>query len=190
MKHYILLIVILLLSACGGSGGGSTAAPEPEQTQGNTSNGGGAVEQSDDQDNEQSDDQADDQTADSDDNSEDASEQNTEQQYIAEMSSIEVEQNFDLSSAINLTFIVEQNTFSERVFVNVCVLNDSEQTLNYDECLLRTSLKQQGVSIDLQVPNSDVMVVAEVWYLSDPTNPQKHFWQFDASATEQVFNLQ
>ena len=84
------------------------------------------------------------------------------------------------------------NSQQRNVYLSVCsdfTNNQGQVAVNYNSCLLRTSLTD-NYSTRLNVANDHNQLVMAIWYLDDVNNPRYEFWESDNTSANQLFTVE
>lgn len=99
--------------------------------------------------------------------------------------------NFDIKQEYEVN-VRYTNTQQRNVYLSVCSDFTNEQdgqvAVNYNSCLLRTSLAG-SYNTQLSVANDQNKLVMAIWYLDDVENPRYEFWENDSASTNKVFSV-
>lgn len=99
--------------------------------------------------------------------------------------------NFDIKQEYEVS-VRYTNTQQRNVYLSVCSDFTNEQdgqvAVNYNSCLLRTSLAE-SYNTQLSVANDQNKLVMAIWYLDDVENPRYEFWENDSASTNKVFSV-
>ncbi len=101
-----------------------------------------------------------------------------------------VDSSFNYETNIDVQINVAANLVNARAFINVCGAPSSNQPLNYSDCYLRSTLSQDGLIGNINIPHKSQTLVAQIWSYDPETNPLTFTWQYDGSKTVQLFNIQ
>ncbi len=85
---------------------------------------------------------------------------------------------FDLSSKIELSVDVDLNMGDSRAYLNICLKGDDNKA-DYNQCLLRSPLKQSKLTATVMLANSALELVAEVWFYDSQNEPLRFHWQHE-----------
>lgn len=96
---------------------------------------------------------------------------------------IAVPNDFPLNSERLLTFTVKlSEADSQAAYISLCsdysYLSDSSYRINYDSCLLRTSLDSHIYETAVSVTNDTTGLVAALWFLDKSKAPLIKDWRF------------
>ncbi|NTS76182.1 hypothetical protein HR060_04805 [Catenovulum sp. SM1970] len=160
-KTLIVLLASALLTACGGGGGGgdSSAPAATQSTQTATE-------------------------------TEAAPETETTLE-TASIDDIIIAEDNDLSSTFDLQLQVSKLD-EQRVYLSVCenyqALDNGEYDVDYNGCIVRTSLTDSGLDMSLTLANHSDQLVAAIWYFDgnppiyiewQKTNVMEEQWSFE-----------
>ncbi|MFQ3234635.1 MAG: hypothetical protein ACI9C4_000186 [Paraglaciecola sp.] len=71
---------------------------------------------------------------------------------------------------------------NQAAYLSVCSdyqqLNDGSYSINYDSCLLRTSLNDNAYETVITITNDTVGLVATMWFMDDNKGPLISEWRF------------
>ena len=151
MKHYTLVIISLMLSACGGGGEGSTSAKAESTTVTQTPTTSTPPPETT------------------------PPETSTDPVTMVDLT---IAPEFDLSSKIELSVDVDLNMGDSRAYLNICLKGDDNKA-DYNQCLLRSPLKQSKLTATVMLANSALELVAEVWFYDSQNEPLRFHWQHE-----------
>jgi hypothetical protein len=94
-----------------------------------------------------------------------------------------VPDNFALNSERQLTLRVSRSKYnSQPAYLSLCSdykhYNDGSYSINYDSCLLRTSLGDIHFEADITVTNDTKGLVAALWFMDENKAPLIKDWRF------------
>lgn len=93
---------------------------------------------------------------------------------------LNVSSEFDFIGGDTLTIkIIDESSFIERRYLNVCSdFNNvnGEIRVNYESCLLRTSLQGQHSEFKIVVSSNQQEFLAQIWPLQDDALPINYRW--------------
>ena len=151
MKHYTLVIISLMLSACGGGGEGSTSTKAESTTVTQTPTTSPPPPETT------------------------PPETSTDPVTMVDLT---IAPEFDLSSKIELSVDVDLNMGDSRAYLNICLKGDDNKA-DYNQCLLRSPLKQSKLTATVMLANSALELVAEVWFYDSQNEPLRFYWQHE-----------
>ncbi|MEM7562240.1 MAG: hypothetical protein AAF353_04215 [Pseudomonadota bacterium] len=95
---------------------------------------------------------------------------------------IQVSRDFDFIGGEKLSFsVLNQSNSQARLYLNVCSdfsEKNGEYQISYDSCLLRTALDSQYTEFEIQISNTHKELIAQIWSLSEGSEPVNHRWKW------------
>ncbi len=93
---------------------------------------------------------------------------------------LKVSSDFDFIGGKILTIrVVNESSLNERLYLNICRdfnLVNGQYQVNYDSCLLRTSIQNQYKEFEIVLSSNEQKLLAQVWPLTDRASPDNYLW--------------
>ncbi|SFB88832.1 hypothetical protein [Pseudoalteromonas denitrificans] len=97
------------------------------------------------------------------------------------------DQNFNFSTKFSLKLDAKLVGLDQRAYINVCLSPDPGKQLDYNECLFRSPLNQNGIQESLMISHSGIKLIAQIWFYDGTTVPMEYEWQYQVNDDEQHF---
>lgn len=109
---------------------------------------------------------------------------------VTQTADLNVSADFDFGSSYSLDVkLLLPDLRDTTFFLNVCAQNPQTLGIDYQQCLIRTSVKQGQLSQSLSVASYHQSLVAEVVFIDEYQASQLYFWELDSSDQRQAFNI-